>query len=240
MTLIDCALAPDISPELVAQAHAVTPTSYDAVWDELLVQLCQDDIDELGSGLQDPATPAQARANARRLSETDVYVGVGYCLATVRGREFEILPLYPDAETAWEKAEIKHREIDPARIPAGAIVFWTNGGFGHVALSVGGGMCWTTDYRRSGYVDLAPIAALGPWCRGKLVGWAEDLNGVDCWPTPAKPKPKPVFDLPDRIRVVRRALHEALEDNAPAYRVRGLRAWVKRLEARRDSQEKKK
>lgn len=223
--LPDYDLDPTIDQDLVDEAHAATPATYTDI-------SCQDLIDELGAGQTRPASPAEAIANARRLATDVTYVGVGYCLRTVRGPEFEILPLYPDAETAWEEADLKHPETDPLKIPRGAIVFWTNGRYGHVALSVGGGMCWTTDYRRSGFVGLAPIAALGPWCGGRLVGWAEDLNGVDCWPTPDKPKPKPVFNIDDRIRLVRNALERARKNDAPKQRRDGLKQWLAQLEAR--------
>lgn len=202
---------------------------YQVVFDSIVHQLAQDDLDEQGAGTITPATPDQARANARALHENSTYVGVGYCLRTVRDPEFRIPGLYPDAETAWEEAELQHRTTNPLEIPRGAIPFWTNGRFGHVALSVGGGLCWTTDYRRPGYVDLAPIAALGPWCGGRLVGWAEDLNGIDCWPSD---RPKPVFNLDDRIRLVRNALDRARANKAGQVRIDGLTCWLDRLEKR--------
>lgn len=222
-------LDPSIDEETLAAAHAATPTSYDDVVAAMLDD-AQDDLDEVGAGTVVPQTPRQALANAKALSVDAVYVRVGYCLNVVREREFRVAGLWPDAGTAWEEADLKHRETDPTKIPRGAVVYWTNDRYGHVALSAGGGMCWTTDYRRPGYVDLAPIASLAGWCRGQLVGWAEDLNGVDVWPND-RPAP-PAFTLEDRIALVRNALARARKNNAPAYRREGLARWLDRLETR--------
>lgn len=223
-------LDPAFAPQEVEEARRVTdPTPYDLVL-EAMAEQAQDDLFELGAGVLVPATPREAVRNGRRLSRESTYVGVGYCLRTVRGPIFEVPPLWPDAETAWEEADGKHRTSDPDGIPFGAVPYWTNGGFGHVAVSVGGGFCLTTDYRRPGYVDLAPIAALGPWCRGKLVGWAEELNGVDVWPDLERPR----FDLDDRIRLVRNALRRARENGAPAHRIEGLEKWLEQLRNRKE------
>lgn len=230
--MLDLTIDPAITVADLEAAHTAPVTDYDVIFAVLTQQLEQDDLEELGAGLLEPATPREALAHARGLSRSDVYVGVGYCLRTVRQDEFEIGALYPDAETAWHEAEHKHRTTNPLEIPRGAVPFWTNQRFGHVALGAGGGMCWTTDYRRPGYVDLAPIAALGRWCGGQLVGWAEDVNGVDLWPSP-RPKPER-FTIEDRIALVRRALKRARENEAPTTRVEGLDAWLARLEARRD------
>ncbi|GAA4120433.1 hypothetical protein GCM10022215_24050 [Nocardioides fonticola] len=216
-------------------AHAATPTNYDDILVAITARSSQDDLGEDGAGVT-PATPGQALANARALSVGDVFVDVGKCLATVRGREFLIPAMWPDAETAWEQADGKHPTTDPTAIPRGAVVYWVNGRYGHVALSAGGGMCWSTDYRRPGYVDLAPIAALGPWCRGHLVGWAEELNGIDVWPHTTRP-PKQVFGLDDRIRVVRAALRDAKAADAPGWRIAGLEAWLERLHKRYAAQQ---
>lgn len=219
-----------ITEAMLDAAYSADPTDYGVIFDSIVHQLAQDDLDEQGAGTITPATPPQAIANARGLHDQSTYVGVGYCLRTVRDPEFRIPGLYPDAETAWEEAELKHRTSNPMEIPRGGIPFWTNGRFGHVALGVGGGMCWTTDYRRPGYVDLAPIAALGSWCGGKLVGWAEDLNGVDCWPNDRGHKP--VFNIDDRIRIVTRVLARARANDAGQVRIDGLENWLDRLEKR--------
>lgn len=227
---VDTSLDHTITESQLEVAHSTDPTDYDVVFDSIVSRLAQDDLDELGAGTVVPATPAEALSNARALHENSTYVGVGYCLRTVRDPEFRIPGLYPDAETAWEEAELKHRTSNPMEIPRGGISFWENGRFGHVAPGAGGGLCWTTDYRRPGYVDLAPIASLASWCGGRLVGWAEDLNGVDCWPNPRQHRP--TFDINDRIRIVQRILDRARTNHAPKYRIDGLTSWLDRLEQR--------
>jgi hypothetical protein len=92
-------------------------------------------------------------------------------------------------------------------------------------------MCWTTDYRRTGFVDLAPIAPLAAWCRGRLVGWSEDVNGVDVWD---EKKPRPTYGLEDRLRLIERALDRARDNDAPRWRVQGLRRWRDQLRTRLD------
>lgn len=199
--------------------------------DEDLVGLLdrQDDLSELGAPAPGaPRTPAEAIAEGRRFVAEAVYVGVGYCLKTIRTL-YGVGPVWPDAETAWENATQRHPETDPARIPRGVPVWWTNGRFGHVALSIGGGYCLTTDYRRSGFLGVAPIGPLAAWCGGRLVGYSETINGVDVWDA----KPAPTFTLDDRIAVVRQALKAAREAKAPRYRIQGLRKWLTNLENRK-------
>lgn len=225
----DTALDPSVTAEEVEAAQDATPAPYAGD------QYAHDDLEGLGAGPITPNTPAVALANAKRLTDDDVYVGVGYCLKTVRDPEFGVAALWPDAETAWEQAGGKHPTSNPDEIPRGAVVYWTNGRFGHVALSVGGGLCRTTDYRRPGYVDLARIDRLGSWCGGELVGWAEELNGVDVWPNPHR-RHRDLFTIEDRIAVVRHALKVAQAHHAPAARVEGLDAWLTKLVERRDRQ----
>lgn len=222
--MLDHTLDPEITPAMFDTAHTAEPAEYPDTD-------VHDDLDELGAGTVTPATPAQALQHAWFLNTDGVYVGVGYCLKTVRDPEFRIPALYPDAETAWEEADQKHPTADPHDIPRGAVVFWTNGRHGHVALSAGGGLCWTTDYRRPGYVDLAPIASLASWCGGTLVGWAEDLNGIDVWPNerPARPP----FGLDEWIVVVKNALRRARDNKASKRRIDGLKKWLAQLEAKK-------
>lgn len=186
----------------------------------------QDDLEELGAAGDAPNTPLEAVKLARRWVRDRVHVGVGYCLRTIRSL-YGVPALYPDAETAWEQSDRKHRTSDPHNIPWGVPVFWTNGGYGHIALSLGGNRCLTTDYVRTGELGVAPISALGPWCGGQLVGWSNDLNEVDVW----EPKPEP-FGLPDRIQLVQAALDRALEHDAPERRVKGLHKWLTDLKSR--------
>lgn len=220
---------PSVTAEEIERAHDAEPADFPDVEE-------QDDLDELGEGAITPATPREAIQHARALTEDDTFVGVGYCLRTVRDPEYRVPALWPDAETAWENGAPQHRTSDPVAIPRGAPVYWTNGRHGHIALSLGGGLCRTTDYHRPGYVDVALISRLAPWCGGQLVGWAETLNGYDVWPDPKKPKPAPrAWTLADRRAFIHRRLLAAREAGRDTQAAR-LKAWQDRMDAKLEAQ----
>lgn len=201
----------------------------------------QDDLDELGAG-DAPRTRIQAVALGRHWIAVALWLGVGYCLKTIRSL-FGVAALYPDAETAWEEAEHKHRVTDLAKIPWGVPIWWVNGRYGHVALYIGRGLCITTDYREPGKLCIASVDRLAAWCGGVFVGWTNDINGVVVWrPKRTKPKPKP-WGVEDRLRtienVLRRTRKRAKNGDVPQRRLDGLEAWVTRLRAKVKEQEKK-
>ena len=103
-------------------------------------------------------TGEDAIAVARREHRDGVAFGVGMCLQRVR-LCYDIPALYPDAATAWLRAGARHPQIDPTQIPRGFPVFWTGGsaGHGHIAISTGGGECWSTDVAHLGHWDKVPI-----------------------------------------------------------------------------------
>ncbi|RNL63659.1 hypothetical protein EFK50_07910 [Nocardioides marmoriginsengisoli] len=133
------------------------------------------------------------------------------CLKMVRGC-YGVPAKAEDAATAWADAEHRHPEANPLAIPYGAPVFWTGGskGHGHIAISTGNGECWSTDIKRPGYFDHVRIAEIERKWGLKLVGWAEDVNGVRIWTAPVKPKPS----RPSNWSKVRSDLLAAL--NSPA------------------------
>lgn len=225
-------LDPSISAEEVAAAHDATPLPFPDVD-------VHDEIEDEVRGLIAiiPATPPQAMAKAKEYTDTNHWCGVGFCLKIVH-EYFNVPALWPDAATAWDNAARRHAAT-PTAVPRGAVVYWTNGRHGHIALSVGGGLCRTTDYRRNGMVDLAPIANLASWCGGSLAGWGETLNGFKVWPDPKKPAPKAKpFDLQDRAVIVRAALTRAHTDHASKSRVDGLENWLAHIEKRIKDQKK--
>lgn len=236
--MYDTTLDPTISPDMVEAAHAVAGIDYDAVAAAMDAQLGQDDLTELGSGTVVPAKPVTALHHARNLSELSIYVGVGYCLKTVRDPEFRVTPLWPDAETAWNHGGIigktRHLETNPGNVPRGAIGYWTNGSHGHVAPCAGSGLYWSTDYKRSGYVDLVPGANLASWCGGRFVGWAEILNGYDVWPDPKAPKPTPHEPQDWDLRRRAQYLHNEAKREHAAHPQRAgqLEAWANRIDDR--------
>jgi hypothetical protein len=83
---------------------------------------------------------------------------------------------YPDAATAWRNVDVKHRNRKP---PRGAAVYWTGGsrGFGHIAISVGGGKVRSTDAAGTGRVATRTIGWFDRhWPSLKYAGWAWDIN----------------------------------------------------------------
>lgn len=200
-----------------------------------VVQDGQDDLDELGGPGDAPNTSWEALKLAKQWIAEGVWIGVGYCLRTIRSL-YGVPALYPDAETAWEEADRKHPQTDPAKIPWGVPVFWTNGRYGHIAFSIGHGRCITTDYVATGKLGVAPIAALGPWCGGRLVGWTNDLNGVDVWePDAKKPAAPKKWTARDRRDFLKRALDRNLERDVHDHnqlKIQGLRRWIDRIDER--------
>lgn len=188
----------------------------------------QDDQGLLGlTGPPRARTPQEAIALGRDMIRNSVFVGSGYCLKTIRTL-YAVPALYPDAETAWEEATRKHRTSDPTEIPRGAPVWWVNGGHGHVALSLGEDWCQSTDYQRSGYLGRARISDLASWCGGRLVGWSEDLNGVNV----LEKEQRDPWGLEERRDLVRGAWERAKANGAPERRVDGLHRWLVALNNR--------
>lgn len=130
---------------------------------------------------------AQAIANARRQSAEGPKYAKGMCKKAVREAYGVESDGSEDATEAWERADLKH-DVRPGReIPRGALIWWTGGtgGHGHVAISLGGGMCLSTDILRNGYFDQVPVASIATtWPKVTLAGWSEDIDGVRVWEPP--------------------------------------------------------
>ncbi|GMA26217.1 hypothetical protein GCM10025864_39760 [Luteimicrobium album] len=126
-------------------------------------------------------TPAQAIAWAK----TQHTGWNRLCLAFVR-TAYGVASKYGRAVDAWNAAQHKHKTSDPKAIPAGVPVFMQGKNpAGHVAISLGGGQCYTTDDTVGGPREL-PIATLVR-VGYKLLGWTEDLNGVRVYTPPDVP-----------------------------------------------------
>lgn len=134
-------------------------------------------------------SPAQAIATARAWSKARKFVGVGECLATVR-QYYAVPPKYLTAADSWQAAEHKHFAKSGIEVPRGAPVWWTGGssGAGHVAISVGGGLCLSTDWKEPGKIDYARIDDITATWALNFKGWTRELNDVVVWrPAPAGP-----------------------------------------------------
>lgn len=181
-----------------------------------------------------PNTPKEALANAKRLTDDGTFVGVGMCLATVRGPIFGVPALWPDAVTAMRHSAPFHALTDIRKAPRGSVGFArTRGVHGHTWLNLGGGIVRTTDMHRSGRVDLALGSRMLEWCGAIEFGWGETLNGFDVYPSrPKKPALEP-WTLEDKARFLRDEIRQAAETGHPK-RAAHLTAWRKRILERID------
>lgn len=91
----------------------------------------------------------------------------------------------PDAEDGWKFAKRRHPTTLPNAIPGGCFVWWGGGSHdnGHVAYADpdARGMCWSTDIKRAGYFDLVPIGLIHQRWGLPLLGWSEDIDGVQVY-----------------------------------------------------------
>lgn len=96
------------------------------------------------------------------------------CLMFVRSC-FNVGAHFPSAEKGWYGTRHRHTSWPP---PAGVPIWWTNGRYGHVALSAGNGLCYSTDFLRHGSIDKVKIASVTAGWGQQYRGWSEDINGV--------------------------------------------------------------
>lgn len=125
-----------------------------------------------------PRSPADAIAWGMGQSRSPSQNWYRMCLVFVRSC-FGLNGYYPTAGSAWDNAAHKHPTSDGNSIPAGVPVFWeTLGTADHVALSIGGGKCLSTDVTAPGRVSVVGINELSDKWNCSLQGWTEDLNRV--------------------------------------------------------------
>lgn len=101
------------------------------------------------------------------------------CLTFVRealglpGGEASAAAALSDAKTA--KALYSY---DPNTTPAGVPIFWSGpNADGHVVLSAGNGMCYSTDIDGAGGVYYTSVASVSSWLGQQPAGWSNMLEG---------------------------------------------------------------
>lgn len=127
-----------------------------------------------------PRMGEEAVAEAKRWTLDSISLGaIGYCLRGVR-EIFGVAAHYNTAIDAWNDAKYRHPAPQGDAVPRAVPVFWSGGsdGFGHVAISIGNGLCRSTDWKRAGMVDLARIDDITSAWALNLEGWTRDLNTV--------------------------------------------------------------
>jgi hypothetical protein len=235
-TLVD----PSVTDEEIERALDADPAGDYPDVDE------QDHLDDeqLARGLLSPvpATPREAIEHARTLREQHTFVGVGMCLATVRGPIYRVPALWPDAETAMAHSAPFHAVTDPAStgVPRASVGFASNGRHGHVWLELGAvgvtgslhALVSTTDFHEPGFEGVALRSKMLTWCGAQRFGWGETVDGIDVWPTvtkkPAPPKP---WSLQDRRDYVHRRLVKARDDGHGGL-AHQLKLWQDKMDAR--------
>ena len=81
----------------------------------------------------------------------------------------------PSAISAWNKIPRQHKHVggSPSQAPRGALLYYSGGQFGHVAIAAGiktHDKCLSNDYVRQGKIDYAPRTF--PRWGLKYLGWS--------------------------------------------------------------------
>ena len=95
----------------------------------------------------------------------DGFVGRCYGWAA-SGEQSAIIHWY---DIPWQR---RHRLGTP---PAGALVFWNVGRYGHVALADGHGNVFSNDIKRAGKIDRVPQSLITRNWGAKYLGWANPV-----------------------------------------------------------------
>lgn len=124
-----------------------------------------------------PLASRNAEEVARAAEVSTSHMPPGYCLVWSRTRAL-IDSRYGTAAIAWANASDRRYDRNP---PRGAFCYWTGGskGYGHIAVSLGGGLIRSTDADGAGSVATRSLAWFDTyWSSLNYVGWADNVNGV--------------------------------------------------------------
>jgi GH25 family lysozyme M1 (1,4-beta-N-acetylmuramidase) len=144
-------------------------------------------------------TAAEAIAWGRAQQKRPTQDWHGMCLSFVRqsfGLDYVPASAWPNdkrfAGEAWRRSNAKHPTTNTASIPAGVPIFWNSKSeYEHIALSLGGGRCLSTDVPRSKVGEVGIDELTRAWGM-EFLGWSEKLIGNRVFgeaPSPAAPKP---------------------------------------------------
>lgn len=102
---------------------------------------------------------------------------------------FGVRAYYGSAADAWHGADYRHPTSSSKDIPPAVPVFWLGGsrGYGHAAVSLGNGLCRSTDWPRAESVGTARIDDITRAWGQRFVGWTEDINEVRVYTPPKIP-----------------------------------------------------
>jgi hypothetical protein len=97
-----------------------------------------------------------------------------------------------DAVDGW-KSEPPHARHTDRHPPRGVPVAWSGGrnGYGHRAISLGGGLIRTTDGNGPGRVATRELGWVERTWGLTYLGWSETITGIPI-PRPPRPEPEPV------------------------------------------------
>lgn len=100
-----------------------------------------------------------------------------------------------DAVDGWKSEPAKYRHVD-RHPPRGVPVAWSGGrnGYGHRAISLGGGLIRSTDAGGTGKVATVQLGWVERTWGLHYLGWSESISGIKI-PLPPRPAPEPT--IPD-------------------------------------------
>lgn len=101
----------------------------------------------------------------------------GMCLRSARSA-WGLPVLAPSARDWWARVPASHRHhTDVDQVPAGAMCYAPLGHYGHAWIAARGGQGFSTDYRRHGQIDRAPMN-LPAWTHDQRVWWTNWVPGA--------------------------------------------------------------
>lgn len=206
--------APDIDPAELDAEPWVEPTELDTTpanpYLDAPDDADQDDLEGMGAPGDAPNTPREAQAAFREWYRAGRPIDPMYCLRYTRGW-YGVGPLYASAVESLLGAAVKHRITDWSKVPRWVAFYMRGGGsqYGHVGITLGGGMVGTTDWPRGrlGIVSGAQLHAAWGYAESY---WSPIVNDVRVWRPPSdKPEPakKPEPD-PTRGARIDRAVRD--------------------------------